>query len=65
MSAEDINKVLSVFGVELSVEESEALMAESDKNKDGMLNLKEFIEVVKYGEGFVKKNGIPQGLLGD
>lgn len=59
ISRDNLNTVLGVFGLELTEEEADSLFKESDKNKDGTLNLKEFLDTISYADKYVKKNGIP------
>lgn len=61
ISKENLDQILDLFGLQITDEEWNAVIKESDKNKDGTLNLQEFLDCIKYGEGYVRKNGIPPG----
>lgn len=59
VTLENIGQVLGLFGLELTPEEQDSLMKESDKNGNGSLKLKEFLDALSYADRFIKKNGLP------
>lgn len=62
ISKNNIQAVLGAFGMELTREEMKALFTEADKNQDGSLNIKEFLEVIAFADQNLRKNGVPPGM---